>query len=184
MADHVPKLGALIAGAEERDAIHVAVVPVTAGCPLAPGEHVCVTAGVANPAARGEGIGVVDPFLVEDVKRGQQFWLCLYPGTVISLRHVYRHPVLDAQQIRQETIEMLHSDEVAYLKECASIVGMDYADFMTRARMYVEKGETHTVDMDTSNASIDIDWPKMWRCYAAVTGTQVTEKDDFFVCSC
>jgi hypothetical protein len=73
-----PKLGQIITEAASRDAIHVAVIPMTATREMQPGEH------LAN--------GIVDPFLKAPVKPGQRYWLCLYPGTVTSLRHVWNHP--------------------------------------------------------------------------------------------
>jgi hypothetical protein len=62
----------------KRDAVHVAIVPMVATKTLRPGER------LTN--------GIVDPFLTEPVEVGQRFWLCLYPNTVTSLRHVWTHP--------------------------------------------------------------------------------------------
>jgi hypothetical protein len=95
-----PRLGSLITdGDRRRDAIHVAVAPVTAAEPLAPGQHVGFVPAnqteTVGPADRP--VGIVDPFLTTPVEPGQRFWLFLYPNTVTSLRHVWTHPAFTAR---------------------------------------------------------------------------------------
>jgi hypothetical protein len=89
-----PKLGELVEGERERDAVHVAVIPVVAGAHLQPGQRVRLVDGRALPVPTGAtGVGVVDPFLTFDnVRHGERFWLLLYPGTITSLRHEWAHP--------------------------------------------------------------------------------------------
>ena len=74
-------------GTVERDAIHVAIIPVQAPTTLTPGQHVDQRGEPTAPY-----VGIVDPFLKQMVLPNQWFYLCLYPGTVISLRHQWRHP--------------------------------------------------------------------------------------------
>ncbi len=102
------KLGQLVEGDAHRDAVHVAVAPCVAGEWLEPGDRVFL--GVANGRAyllttayphTGVGVGIVDPFLSAGIKEGERFWLCLYPGTVTSLRHVWTHP---AFQLRPKAV--------------------------------------------------------------------------------
>jgi hypothetical protein len=92
---HAPNLGELAADTARRDAVHVAVAPVVAGENLHPGHHVALKDGRAF--AKGQTIGVVDPFLTADVQEGERFWLFLYPNTVTSLRHVWTHPAFVAK---------------------------------------------------------------------------------------
>jgi hypothetical protein len=97
--ENAPQLGQLIEnGDRRRDAVHIAVVPITAETELIPGQAVGLSrlndfefAGVSE-----KPIGIVDPFLTAPVQAGQRFWLCLYPGTITSLRHVWTHPEFSA----------------------------------------------------------------------------------------
>ena len=94
MLQYTPELGKIINGDARRDAIHIAVAPVFAGMRLSPGEHVFVQGNLAynQDYNHKKLIGIVDPFLKQDVTEGQVFWLFLYPNTVTSLRHVWTHP--------------------------------------------------------------------------------------------
>ncbi len=99
MADNGPQLGKLIEGEAGRDAVHIAVAPVTAGEKLLPGERVTIQAdGRAIGLPTGSrGVGIVDPYLTAAVEEGQRFYLFLMPGTVTSLRHVWTHPAFKSK---------------------------------------------------------------------------------------
>lgn len=95
-----PNLGNLIIdGDRRRDAVHIAVAPVTAAGTLAPGQHVGFVAegDIETVGVAEDPVGVVDPFLREPVRAGQRFWLFLYPNTITGLRHVWTHPAFQAQ---------------------------------------------------------------------------------------
>lgn len=85
MTDHVKLVGKLVEGDPGRDAIHIAIIPMVAISDLQPGQHL--------------RSGIVDPYLKEPVKRGEKFFLFLYPGTVTSLRHVWTHPAFADESI-------------------------------------------------------------------------------------
>ena len=64
-----------------------------AGEYLRPGDRICLgTTGRAIASIDGPPTGVVDPFLHHDVNVGDRFWMCLYPGTVTTLRHHWTNP--------------------------------------------------------------------------------------------
>lgn len=102
--DALETLGMIHFKPEHRDAIHLAVEPVTAGVTLRRGERIGIVDGVAYPAGFTTGMyetkpnfkvpaqGIVDPFLPDDVARGENFWFIMNPRMVTSLRHVWEHP--------------------------------------------------------------------------------------------
>ncbi len=90
--DALATLGTIIDEHQKRDAIHLAVEPVIAGHILDPGDHIMVRNGVASVARPGKGLGIVDPFLIGRIEKGQRFWFVMYPRQVHSLRHVWTHP--------------------------------------------------------------------------------------------
>jgi len=89
---HVPDISNLITSdGHFRDAIHVAISPVQAGETLFPGEKIKLEGGVAISVERAEdSIGVVSPFLKDQVKEGEWFYMFLNPNTVQNLRHTWQ----------------------------------------------------------------------------------------------
>lgn len=94
----VPNVGFTPPENSRRDAIHVAVIPVTASETLDPGEPVGLDSDGGFCWVDDEPIGVVDPFLKGAVMKGEQFWLFLFPNTVTHLRHAWSHPAFTAHQ--------------------------------------------------------------------------------------
>ena len=84
----------------QRDAVHIAVVPVMARNNQPSGAHVGVTPDGKEAGTPGglfsSPVGIVDPFLPNGVKAGETFWLFLYQGQVTTLRHEWTHPAFPA----------------------------------------------------------------------------------------
>lgn len=97
MNDTQHMIGRLVPdGVIDRDAVHVAVIPVEAAYLLLPGQRVYLTVdGKAAPCSEVKPVGIVDPFLQDVVQPGQRFWLFLLPNTVTGMTHHWRHPLFD-----------------------------------------------------------------------------------------
>jgi len=172
-------IGQIITTDQQRDAIHIAVAPIEAGEPLNPGEHIGVNAGKAF--ADGKLIGIVDPFLTSKVKRGQKFWLFIYPNTVTSLRHQWVH-----HEFPQE-ISAGESDAVqwskAWIELQAKEIGVTYQELVNAAQMYAETGEYWCEGGRFEGVSVP---DELWSHYEIATGRTVWEsqRGHFFSCSC
>lgn len=173
------KLGQLIEGAAERDAIHVAVTPVLAGENLYPAQRVTLTGGLARP---GEpAVGIVDPYLSHAVPKGAMFWLCLLPGTVTGMRHHWAHPRFDDEDE--------HTDAEEWMRNFAKQADLTFEQVLSAGRTYLATG-AYFVQRDSSAAQDAAHrlGSEFWRRYAEITGERVPEdirdEDAPFSCSC
>ena len=95
----------------ERDAIHVAVIPLIAGEEyMQSGDKIRLSLEnpeVAMSGDYGNHIGVVDPFLEgSSLKIGDKFWAFLKPGTVTGMRHHWQHPSFEGFQLAANEHEL------------------------------------------------------------------------------
>lgn len=99
------RIGEPLTGNEQRDAIHVGIVPCVTGKEyMRPGEPVRLAYGTTNvilPAEYGGDIGIIDPWLKWEHCReqGSKVYVMLKPGTITGLRHHWTHPAFDSPQV-------------------------------------------------------------------------------------
>lgn len=194
MAD--PQFGRLVPAdfPDERDAIHIATAAVFATEDLNPGDHVGFVDKRQDHMGRSElaPVGVVDCFLPRPVKKGERFWVFLYPGTIQSLRHSWSHPSFDMRQqlIRamEETPAKKRMKEFA--RELSSATNYDgsgdtvtFEELIDRATQYVNGGEYWCEGGRFEGQGI---YEEFWDDFEELTGLKVPEGDrySFFSCSC
>lgn len=176
-----PKLGQLIECEVHRDAIHIAVAPVTAGEKLRPGEDI----GVDGSTAKADIVplvGIVDPFLKKAVFPGQRFYVFLYPGTITSLRHEWVHPAFGGGPCPPP--EMDANAARTIIEKFGHATGLSYERVMEAAKDYLESSEY--IHNGENESYKDADWDSMWKAYEFLTGRKIDdgEKGWFFSCSC
>lgn len=128
--NHEVKLGEVLHGFHDRDAIHVAIVPCIVGeeYGMSPGERVRLAYGTTNVAIREgkEWIGVVDPYLEHHPTKGEQVYVFLKPGLVTGMKHQWRCPLFDSPQIPESEAER-------WLRKFADEWGFDYDEMLSIA---------------------------------------------------
>jgi len=145
----------------KKDAVHVALAVVTAGESLEPGQHV----GIKPDGKAGtvdELIGIVDPFLKQQVSVGERFWLFMYPKTVTNLRHEWNHPAFNK---RKKVNKLREAKE--FLTEFARDCDRSYIDIKRMARQYLSYGMISVVTKAPENYLGKM--PEFWMHYSTIT---------------
>lgn len=119
--------------AVDRDAIHVAIIPVILQDKrdyesTRPGDRLKLVAGTKNTVRKvvsydDVGHGIVDPFLVlpdgrYGLKNGDRFYMWLNPNSVTGMRHHWQHPLFDGEEKRNE--------HEIWIRDFADEWGFDY----------------------------------------------------------
>lgn len=186
--DALETLGMIISENEKRDAIHLAVEPVTAADKFWPGDRVAL--GPNGTAVKvGKVVGIVDPFLEEPVERGERFWLVVLPRTIRSLRHVWEHPEFPDSGETVKAAEIAELDAVSkskkWIEAFAAKIDQTYSRLMNAAESWIEY-EDYTYDNTEAYKSHWDQFPEFWTHYEVVTGKKIEDgkKESFFTCSC
>ena len=174
------KLGVKINGPASRDAVHVAIVPVTAATGLRPGEPIELERGSQTQVVNGvKPIGIVDPFLRSPVKTGERFYMFLFPGTVTGMRHHWSHPSFGDEITSEDD----HAASVAWLQSAAVKLGVRYEvlvgdDSPLVHNDYIDNGQSIRDIWDDIAAEV-------WKHRRNVTGVDVgDDARGGFTCSC
>lgn len=180
-----PQLGRAPKADEQRDAVHMAIIPVVAAGPLRVGGKVVVRQGVAYPAENDwEAIGVVDPFLPAPLGPGDRFWLVMRPCTVTSLRHEWTHAhfPLEGKAPSQQDIDR----SKLWILNFASSYGVSYEELVEGALSgagCVFRGSDHHGPLGSQQAEDR----EFWSHLQAVTGRLLSEEhreNTYFGCTC
>lgn len=183
------KLGSILSGTEQRDAIHIAIAPVIAASTLYPGASIGFVAGSTDTVMMvPEGptaLGIVDPFLKTRVMEGERCWMFLYPQTITSLRHDWTHPAfVESVDPLKPSGANLRIASIHWLEDFAKEVGVSYSELMAAAQDWLQRGKYYTLGWDTPEV-VYRKKEEMWMHYQIVTDTYVEDRTDtFFSCAC
>lgn len=178
-----PLLGQFPNPYAQRDAVHVAIIPVTANSKLSPGDKIGVTedSGVFySDSDPDEPIGIVDPFLQRSVNKGERFYLCLFPGSVYGMRHHWLHPQF---QTKAESDDGKSEMARLVVQKCADDAGISLDEIVRAANDYLDSGEYLCEGSRWDRHHLD---ESFWDAFEAFTGRKVPNDDrgSFFSCSC
>lgn len=172
--DALETLGTKIDDTQRRDAIHLAVEPITAKVRLFPGQHVDATGNTT-----GKHVGIVDPFLTQAILPGERFWLVIYPRQIKSLRHVWTHPDFDDNPREENDIEF----STNWIKKYAESLGIGYLQLMNGAYDFLRTGDYLCIGGVLEGETTS---KEFWDHYCIVNSIDPSTitKESFFTCSC
>ena len=169
----IPDLGKLAPADAQRDAVHIAIAPVIATMRLKPGQAIgFVNANdTVHVGCNADPVGIVSPYLKQDVLPGQRFWMLLFPNTITSLRHDWTHPAFAKKLVNAASSE--------WLEKFADSIGYTYEELMEGARVYNRDGSC------ISSGSSEYDVPdEFWDHFAIIEGKIPKSRGSFFSCAC
>lgn len=189
------KLGTIPKGDEGRDAVHVAIVPVTAAEALLSGSPVKINSENRAEACKAkDAIGVADPFRAQNngaIAKGSWFWLCLYPKTITGLRHVWEHPWFDVVQKQKESEKWLRdfiasADCPDYDTVIAAALGehVEGVEGYNATAYVVSRYGTGTYLHFHGRDAHSAIPPEFWDHVENVTGKKCPVRANGFSCSC
>lgn len=166
-----------------RDAVHVAIIPVVASAEHAPGTRIRVAkkdGQFHSVIDSNSPIGIVDPFLIRNVKQGERFYLCLFPGTVYGMRHHWLHPVFQEEAEQSEEKKEMARLVIA---RWADEAGLDFDEIVAAANDYLDTSDYLIEGSRWDGFYID---DSFWDAFEVFTGRKVPSDDrgSFFSCSC
>lgn len=170
-------IGKLLKDTAQRDAIHIAVAPVVAARSLVPGSRVGLTESGEADNLMGKDIGIVDPFLEAPVKRGQRFFLFLFPNTITGLRHEWLHPAFEGDT-RSESEIYLRS----FAERLFSYYGNDEGEG-SRFKLLMSQAEHGSFGTDIEYGDDCQPTAEFWDHFERYTGKKVV-RHTHFRCAC
>lgn len=176
-------LGRIITTEQHRDAIHIAVAPVTAAHTMIAGRHFAFDEkGHASEHTGKKPIGIIDPFLNCKVEAGQKCWGYLYPGSITSLRHQWAHPAFanDGHVIGGESVEWMRAWAKANIEN-----GYSYTDLDDEGKYQFAIAMADEMNVGPNESSRDEINDEWWSHWENITGNTAPDKEDrYFSCGC
>lgn len=183
-ADPIKTLGQVLTGNEERDAIHIAIIPVVLAKDMQPGQQADLVYGTLNqvkPAVGDKGLGIIDPYIqAYGVRKGLKVWLFLNPNTVTGMRHHWKHPAFDERKSPKNEHE-------GWLREFADEWNFDYDNMIEEAQSKDGYVVARDIDLHSRDELAPGDETLFWYHIEQLTGFKADEshKESFgWSCSC
>lgn len=183
-------IGNVITTHQEKDAIHIAIVPVVIGENMFPGTPIVLAedfkeTGRVIRAVDKLPIGVIDPFYYDEFREAQRAWLFLNPGSIISLRHEWTHPLLVDDETRNKSEKWLRdfceSHDCPRYETVMRAVQDDFDSDDDYGRSgYIDEDYLHFSGRD-AHGKIPSEF---WDHVEIVLGKRVDYKPKYFSCSC
>ena len=179
-------MGTFIPEGTKRDAVHIAVAPVISKYDglLQPADPLCLCAGSSDQVthARGNAIGVVDPYLPRAVAKDERFLMFLMPMSTTSLRHQWTHPAFPDDESVAEDASAVRASR-RWLDDWARQYGYTGDKAIQKAREWIRYGD-YWVDGGTFEGETIPN--EFWSHYQNATGEIVPEdkQERFLSCSC
>lgn len=171
-----------------RDAIHVAVIPMVVARDSEAGDHVGINKNGELCETAKPLVGIVDPFIdMLLIPAGTKVWLFLYPNMVTGMRHHWSHPTFDDLHVPPKPNTQQTDYSEAYLKAVAINMGLEYGELLASLQGYITRGHPIVFsDERPRDEYFEQDETEFWSHVERVLGVNIPKgyKALPFSCSC
>lgn len=187
--DPIKTIGHRIGASAQRDAIHIAILPVIAAEDLWAPCEVALVYGTKDQVKQADSVygiktlGIIDPFipsLEKQIKKGEWVWCFLHPGSITGLRHDWTHPQVDGYQPPKSKSE-------EWLKRFADEWDFDYDQMIANAQEHEGYVVSRGHDLHSASELDAGDEELFWRHLETLTGKtydQAHRTDFTWSCTC
>lgn len=199
------KLGALLTEIGERDAIHVAIIPVIAATRLYPGSPVMIDTDTMTARGSSPDIkavrAIADPFLEAIIEQGEMFYACLPPNTVTGMRHHWEHPSFTEKSAETKRQKPSKEESLKWLEDFCKTADCPSLDILLKAatgqelpnpypeyydcacQVWSHGGDESYLHFNGRDAHGEIP-DEFWGHVENYTGLKCPERPKYFSCSC
>lgn len=188
-------LGKKITTPQKRDCIHIAVIPVVLHDEYGyRGGQIGFRRDGKVSEDADDLIGVLDPFLTEDVGSGDTVWMYLKPGSITSLRHDWTHPgIPEEKPVYDQATADLVADAKGilatghpsgkWMHDYALELDLDYDELIDAGRDFIAHEGYLSKGSKFEGVTLN---PDFWIHFENITGEKAPQekRGSFFSCSC